>query len=366
MALNSAGTPTGPVRLDGALGEGGGQVLRTALALSLATGRPFDIVNIRAKRAKPGLLRQHLTAVNAAAAVSSAEVEGAEPGSQTLRFRPGAVRPGEYAFQVGTAGSACLVAQTILLPLALAGGASSVVIEGGTHNPAAPPFDHLAEAWLPHLRTMGFRIDATLERAGFYPAGGGRLRLGIAPAAAFRPLVIEDRGAILVREARAVMALIPRSVGDRELDVVVRSSSLLRADCSVVTVDSPGPGNVLLLTIRCEGGTEVFTGFGEHRRRAESVAAEAVDEMREWHASGVPVGRHLADQLLLPMALAAGGSFRTLAPTMHTTTNCDVIAAFLGDVVTIERGTERGVDAEVCGGVRTSRVVVRGAATPAA
>lgn len=353
---HTTGAPQGPVRLDGALGEGGGQVLRTALALSLATGRPFEIVNIRAKRERPGLLRQHLTAVNAAAAVSSAEVTGAEPGSQSLAFRPGAVRPGEYLFQVGTAGSACLVAQTILLPLALAGGRSSVVIEGGTHNPAAPPFDHLADAWLPHLRAIGYRVEASLERAGFYPAGGGRIRLAVEPAAgAFQPLVLEERGAVLAREARAIVARVPRSVGEREVDVVVRSTSFNPADCAVVAVDSPGPGNALVLTIRCVGGTEVFTGFGEHRRRAESVAAAVVDEMREWHAADVPVGRHLADQLLLPMALAAGGSFRTLAPTLHTTTNRDVVATFLGDVVTIDRSG----GAAAADGLRTSRISVR-------
>lgn len=349
---------TDPVRVDGSLGEGGGQVLRTALTLSMVTGRAFLAVNVRAHRERPGLLRQHLTAVRAAAAVSSAAVEGDALGSRELSFRPGAVRPGTHEFRVGTAGSTVLVAQTVLLPLALAGGSSSVVVEGGTHGAMAPPFEHFAEVLLPHLRAIGFRAAATLERHGFHPAGGGRIRVDVEPAEAFRPLVLEDRGEVVERRARALVAQIPRSVGERENAVLAASTSFRPVDCAVESVASIGPGNALVATMRCERAVEVFTGFGEQGRRAEAVATRVVDELREWHAAAVPVGRHTADQLLLPMALAAGGSFRTLPLTRHAETNAQVMRLFLGDVVAVEQGTG---GPEEAARVRTARVTVRAA-----
>lgn len=334
-ARTRPGASQGVLGIDGSTGEGGGQVLRTALTLSLVTGRPFRIEGIRARRERPGLLRQHLTAVQAAAEVSSAEVEGAAPGSTSLSFRPGAVRPGTYAFRVGTAGSTCLVAQTILLPLALAGGASAFTVEGGTHGAMAPPFEHMDEVWLPLLRAIGFRVRATLEGHGFYPAGGGRIRVVVEPPDVFRPLVLEDRGDVVARRATALVCGVPRSVGQREIDVVTQATSFRPEECSVVQVTSPGPGNAIVLHTRCERATEVFSGFGEHRRTAESVATRPVDEFREWHGAHVAVGRHTADQLLLPLALAAGGTFRTLPPTLHTTTNREILCKFLGDVADV-------------------------------
>src|SRR5688572_7099138 len=163
------------IRIDGSVGEGGGQILRTALSLSLATGTPFQIENIRAGRKNAGLLRQHLTAVLAAAEIGSAETAGASLGSTALTFTPKSVRGGEFRFAVGTAGSATLVFQTILPALLLAGTPSRVEIEGGTHNMAAPPFDFLKRTFLPVLRRMGANISLELKRYGFYPAGGGRL-----------------------------------------------------------------------------------------------------------------------------------------------------------------------------------------------
>ena len=167
--------------IDGSLGEGGGQVLRTSLALSLVTGKPFRIDNIRAGRKSPGLLRQHLTAVGAAAQVGEASVDGAAMGSTSMTFIPRALRAGDYAFSIGTAGSTTLVLQTILLPLAVAGAPSTVVIDGGTHNPAAPPFDFLDQAFLPLLRRMGVDVNVELVRPGFFPAGGGQIRATITP-----------------------------------------------------------------------------------------------------------------------------------------------------------------------------------------
>jgi RNA 3'-terminal phosphate cyclase (ATP) len=328
------------IALDGSEGEGGGQILRSALALSLVTGTPFRIDNIRAGRLRPGLMRQHLTAVEAAAAVGGARITGAAVGSRSLTFTPGAVKAGTYAFSVGTAGSATLVLQTVLPALLTAGGPSSLVLEGGTHNPASPPFDFLAKAFLPIVHGMGARVEAALERPGFYPAGGGRFRVTVAPARALAPLVLEQRGAIVARRVRAVVANLPRAVGERELG---RFTARTHWDASAVALevvrDPVGPGNALIAEIACAHVTEVFTGFGEKQVRAETVADRCADEVLAYLAADAPVGPHLADQLVLLLALAGGGVFRTTAPTRHTRTQLEIIGSFLGPVVSSTQET---------------------------
>jgi RNA 3'-terminal phosphate cyclase (ATP) len=344
--------------IDGAQGEGGGQILRTALALALATGTPFRMERIRAGRARPGLLRQHLTAVEAAAAVGGAGVEGAALGSQALVFRPRSVRPGDYQLRVGTAGSVCLVLQAVLPALLTAGGPSRLALEGGTHNPAAPPFDFLALAFLPLLRRMGARVEATLERWGFYPAGGGRVTVRVGPAARLEPLVLLERGAVRRRRARAVVARLPRSIAERELAVIGRRLGWGPAELEVVALDpggaparttaaGPGPGNVVMLEIESAEVTEVVTGFGERGVRAEAVAEGAAEEARRYLAAGVPAGPHLADQLLLPLALAGAGAFRTGTLSPHATTSIAVLRRFLDVDVRVEPTAGRGVLVEV-------------------
>jgi RNA 3'-terminal phosphate cyclase (ATP) len=335
--------------IDGARGEGGGQILRSSLALALATGTPFRIERIRAGRAKPGLMRQHLTALEAATAVGGASVEGAAIGSQEVVFRPSRVRAGTYRFAVGTAGSAGLVLQTVLLPLATAGGPSALTLEGGTHNPHAPPFDFLAGAFLPLLRRMGARVEARLERTGFYPAGGGRMAIEIGEALALTPLDLPTRGATLRRRARALVSRLPRQIGDRELAVVRSRLGWAADELEVVVLDEgmAGPGNVLLLEIESAHVTEVFTGFGEVGVRAEAVAEQAAQEARRYLSADVPVGPHLADQLLLPLALAGGGRFRTVPLTRHATTNIEVIRQFLGRSIDVAPVGDRAVEVTV-------------------
>lgn len=315
------------ITIDGSQGEGGGQILRTALALSLVSGRPFAIEKIRAKREKPGLMRQHLTAVEAAAKIGNARVEGAALRSSKLVFHPGEVVPGDYTFAIGTAGSVTLVLQTVLPPLLIAGGPSRLTLEGGTHNPFAPPFDFLQKAFLPLLNRMGAQVTAELDRPGFYPAGGGRFRVEIAPAPLQR-VDIPERGSIRRRVARALVSNLPRNIAERELAIIEK-----KLDCDEYRVEqvpnSRGPGNVVLIEIESEHITEVFTGFGERGKPAESVAEEVVNDARAYLAAGVPVGECLADQLLIPMALAGGGSFTTLALSRHTKTNAEVIRLFL-------------------------------------
>jgi RNA 3'-terminal phosphate cyclase (ATP) len=323
--------------IDGSRGEGGGQIFRTSLTLSLVTGTPFRIDHIRAGRAKPGLMRQHLTALEAAAAVGEADVDGAVVGGQEVVFRPKRLRPGNYRFAVGTAGSAGLVLQTILLPLVIARAPSSLTLEGGTHNPAAPPFEFLTEALLPLLRRMGADVDARLERAGFYPAGGGRMTIDVSEGGSLGSLHLVQRGRTLRRRARALVSRLSRQIADREL-AVIRSRLGWDGDELQVVVLSEGmagPGNVVLLSIESEHVVEVFTGFGEIGVRAEAVAERVAQEARRYLAADVPVGPHLADQLLLPMALAGGGTFRTVPLSRHASTNLEVIGQFLGMAIDV-------------------------------
>ncbi|WP_426266892.1 RNA 3'-terminal phosphate cyclase [Sphingomonas sp. LHG3443-2] len=316
--------------IDGSHGEGGGQVLRTALALSLATGQPFRIENIRAKRSRPGLMRQHLTAVEAACAIGNAECEELEIGTSALTFRPGAVTPGDYRFAVGTAGSTSLVLQTILLPLALAGGPSSLVLEGGTHNIHAPPFDFIERTYLPLIERMGPRVTARLDRYGFAPAGGGRIEVEIEPARALQPLDLIERGERQEVGARALVAALPGEIAARELEAAEKVLGWSLGGESIRKLpDRAGPGNILLLEAQFEHVTEVVSGFGKLGVSAQTVGEQAAKRMAGYIASNAFAGPYLADQLLLPMALAGGGSFTTVKPSLHARTAAGVIEMFL-------------------------------------
>jgi RNA 3'-terminal phosphate cyclase (ATP) len=329
--------------IDGSQGEGGGQVLRSSLTLSLLTGRPLVIENIRAGRKRPGLGQQHRTAVAAAAEVSRAEVEGNAVGSSRLVFRPGAVRAGQYTFRVGTAGSATLVFQTVLPALMLADGESHLTLEGGTHNPLAPPVDFLAKSYLPLLRRLGPAVDVDLARPGFYPAGGGRFTAQIRPARQLGRLELTRRGDLRTRRVRAVVANLPRHIAQRECRTIADQTGW-EEDCfSIEEVSgSRGPGNVVMIELEAENVTEVFTGFGRLGVRAEEVALHALREAQDYLAAGVPVGKHLADQLLLPLGVGAhlgsgGGEFRTTALSLHATTHLGILRQFLDLDAVVER-----------------------------
>ncbi|MBI5515435.1 MAG: RNA 3'-terminal phosphate cyclase [Deltaproteobacteria bacterium] len=322
--------------LDGASGEGGGQLLRSSLALSMITGTPFRLENVRAGRKRPGLQRQHLTCVLAAQEVCGAVVEGARLDSLEVTFRPGAVRPGAYAFNVGTAGSTGLVFQTVLLPLALTGRPSELSLEGGTHNPMAPSFDFLERVYLPLLEPMGLRCSVRLERPGFYPRGGGRWRASLAGSAEGRPvragvLTLVERGAVVRRRVCARTAGLARDIAERELSAALGALGWDVTEGVAEKLDARvGPGNVVLVEVESERVTELFAGFGERGVRAEDVALAVSAEAGAYLSAGVPVGEHLADQLLLPLALGEGGVFRTTAPSLHSTTHAEVLRAFLG------------------------------------
>ena len=331
------------LELDGSVGEGGGQILRSALALSMITGRPFRIHRIRANRPKPGLMRQHLVAVQAAAEICGAQVAGAALGSQELDFYPGPVTGGDYRFAIGSAGSCTLVLQTVLPALLTAPRPSTLRVVGGTHNPMAPPVQFLQRAWCPRLAEMGARIDISLERFGFYPAGGGVVTARVEPCARLQPRTWMTRGERLAGRAEAFVAGVPERVARRELDCV--GSAMNWSDEQLqarVLPPDQGPGNALVLTLDYEHATEVFTAFGEKSVSSEQVARQAVQRARQYQASQAAFAEYLADQLMLPLALAGGGGFTVDDVSMHARTNAGVIELFLP--VRFRFGREDGVD----------------------
>jgi len=335
------------MKIDGSIGEGGGQVLRTALTLSVLTGQPVEIVHIRAGRPNPGLQPQHLTAVQAAAAICQARVEGAELGSQTLRFWPQSPPvPGTYTFDVaeiagrGSAGAVGLVFQTVFLPLALAPGESQLTLRGGTHVPWAPSVDYLREVFLPTVARMGLEAEMDLVAWGFYPAGGGEVRVRIrGRSGPLAPIALTDRGDVRRVWGRGVVsnlpAHIPQRMVDRARNLLARAG--LKADLQPLVVRGAGPGAGIFLFVQYEHARAGFTAYGRKGLPADQVAQMACQDLLAHHETGAPVDPHLADQLLLPMALAAGTSrLFTSAVTRHLLTNIAVVQAFLPVQITVD------------------------------
>jgi RNA 3'-terminal phosphate cyclase (ATP) len=323
---------TETIELDGTFGEGGGQILRTSLALSLLTGRPFHIRNIRGRRPRPGLQPQHLQSVRAAAAVGSADLRGASIGSSELSFTPGPVRAGAYHFDIGTAGATGLVLHTVYLPLMLRGGGpSEVTLRGGTHVSTSPSFHFLDATWRAYLAAMGLQVSLRLDRPGFYPRGGGVVRAFLQPAAAVRGVSLPERQAVRATGLSAVAGL-DRSIARRQ----ARRAGFrlgqhgLAAPFSEETWEG-GPGSVLVLRLDTTPAPTTFVALGARGKPAEAVADEAADEALAYHqAAPALVDAHSADQIVLPLALAEGPSEYTVARvTAHLTTNVAVIGRFL-------------------------------------
>jgi RNA 3'-terminal phosphate cyclase (ATP) len=296
----------------------------------MVTGKAFRIEKIRAGREKSGLLRQHLAAVLAAKEVGQADVEGATLSSTSLSFKSKSIQPGEYHFVVGTAGSGTLVLQTVLPALMIAHAPSRLVIEGGTHNMAAPPFDFVQMCFLPLIERMGPKVRVSLERYGFYPAGGGRFTVEIEPMSKLASISIEERGESAAPVVHALVSNLNPKIALRELETAGKllgcEDGQLR---TLQTKNSTGPGNAVMVEVASANVTEIFTAFGKLGVSAEKVAVDAAGQAQQYLASNAAVGKHLADQLLLPMALCGGGSFTTTHISQHAETNMDVIARFL-------------------------------------
>ncbi len=341
------------IAIDGSQGEGGGQIVRSSLALSLVSQRPVTLFQIRAGRSRPGLMRQHLIAVRAAAEISDAEFRGAELGSRELVFRPGKARSGTYHFRIGSAGSTTLVLQTVLPALMLADGVSTVILEGGTHNPWAPPYDFLARVYLPLLAHLGIKVEPRFERYGFYPAGGGRFSVTIHPTRELGRLELMQRGEIHSHRVRALVANLPKHIAERECRSIARVSGWDRGCFHVEqTANSPGPGNAVMIEIVAQHVGELVTAFGQKGVRAEQVADQAYQQAKQYLAADVPVGEHLADQLLLPLGIGAwqgrgGGQYRTLPLSQHALTQIDVLKQILDIRIETDQDAEGRVTVRV-------------------
>lgn len=324
------------IEIDGSVGEGGGQILRTSLALSMCTDQPFTLTRIRCGRSKPGLMRQHLTCVNAATEICGAEVHGAEMNSQSLSFVPGKVRAGDYNFNVGTAGSCTLVLQTVWPALSMADAPSRLKLGGGTHNPMAPPFHFLERSYAPLMRKLGANVELTLRRLGFYPAGGGEIDVTIWPAEdKLQPFDVTERGPTVEGYAECFAPALPRTVAHRELEQLGAALGWSGEQLRVAPVrQNEGPGNALLATLVYENLSEVFTQFGEKGVSAERVARDLVREVRAYQLSEAALGPYLGDQWALPLALAVckrgrEAAYTCTALTAHAKTNFEVIERFL-------------------------------------
>ena len=333
------------IELDGSFGEGGGQILRTALTLSLVTGKPFHLRNVRAGRARPGLQPQHLMCVRAAATIGGAEVRGASLHSTELTFEPGPVTPGNYHFAIGTAGAVGLVVHTLYLPLALRIEApSEITLVGGTHVPTSPCFHFLDVTWRAYLEHLGMRVKLRMRRPGFYPRGGGVVEAHVQPCPRLRGVVFPDRQETRKVTGFSAVAGLPEHIAARQAR---RASARLMAAGLQAALEQEvwedGPGTVLGLVLDTGFVPTLFFGLGARGKPAERVADEAVDELLACRgaASGA-VDAHSADQLLLPLALAEGPSaFTTVAVTSHLLTNLAVIRRFVDRDIDC-RGDEGG------------------------
>ncbi|NWF92377.1 MAG: RNA 3'-phosphate cyclase [Syntrophaceae bacterium] len=333
------------IEIDGSYGEGGGQILRTSLALSAVLRRPVRVHSIRGGRSNPGLQPQHLRGAQALARMTGARTEGLHIGSKTITFIPQEIVPGNHRFEVGTAGSVSLLMQGLLLPLSLAKERSRLTLVGGTHVSWSPPFHYIDQVLFPTLNSMGVSLEATLERWGWYPRGGGIVHVEVEPASELKPVVLIDRGRLKRIRGISASSHLPEHVVRRQRDWAIRRIEAelnLEAEIELIE-DAPAnsPGSFLFLMAESEKAIAGFSSLGERGKRAEDVAGEAVDSLKRYVQRDGCIDPHLADQLIPFMSIARGcSSFTTTEVTDHLVTNLWVVGHFLD--VQISRCGQRG------------------------
>lgn len=327
--------------IDGSFGEGGGQILRTSLALSAITGQDVTIENIRAKRDKPGLRPQHLTSVIAISQICGAEISGVSAGSERITFKPHKVRPGQYEFDISTAGSVNLVLQAILWPLALTDKGSRIVIKGGTHVPHAPTFNYIDDVFLPAVARMGLFCNYHMEKAGYYPTGSGEVRLEIRPVESLQPINLPHRTEPIHIKLTSAVSNLPESISQRQMDTgleYIRGMGI-QPDQDMKQYPSPGKGTLFFIGLSSGNIKSGFQSLGARGKPAEKVAKDACVEFENYWKSGMAIDPHLADQLIIPMALAKGTSmFTTSEITQHLLTNISIVQRFLPVQFHVSRG----------------------------
>jgi RNA 3'-terminal phosphate cyclase (ATP) len=324
------------IQIDGSLGEGGGQILRTALSLSCVTGHPLRLFNIRKGRRKPGLMPQHITCVNAAAMICDARVRGNEPHSQELAFVPGKVRGGTYVFDIKTAGSSSLVLQSVLPPLVFSGSDSLITIKGGTHVPYSPSYHYVSEVFIPVLERLGIRVEPQIKKYGFYPKGGGEVGFRILPAGKINGLSLSERKKLKSLRGCSAVSGLPVSIAERQRDSMVEKVPA-DADIQVMEVPSPGQGTFVFLKAEYANTLAGFSSLGERGKPAENVGREAAEQFEDFNGTPACVDQHLADQIVIYLSLAhENSSFTTSRITRHLMTNLQVIEKFLNIEYQIE------------------------------
>ncbi len=339
------------ILIDGRIGEGGGQILRTALSLSAATGKAFRLIHIRRKRSKPGLRHQHLACVNAAAEICGAHCKGNRLESLELEFTPGLIRGGDYFFNIPTAGSTMQVMQTVLPILSRAAAASTVKVRGGTHNPGAPPFEFFTLSFLPLLKQLGITAEVQIHKHGFYPVGGGEIVAAIQPQNTPAPIFsLHQRGEPDTASAGILISWLPRSIAERESKILQQKLNWGENKITITEIaDSPGPGNVLMIRVKYGAQNFLFTAFGQRGKPAEQVAAEACDMFTNFRLSKAALDEHLANQILLYLALANGGAYTAQSLSLHTKTNIEVIKRFLDLNIEAKKKDDGGFEILVAG-----------------
>ncbi len=319
------------IEIDGSFGEGGGQILRTALSLSLIFQKPIKVFNLRAKRANPGLRAQHLCAVKSAINISGSQVQGAEIGSKEIVFYPSQAKAGRYKINIGTAGSTSLVFQTLLPVLLLQNKPSELEIIGGTHNPKSPSFEFIAGCLLPLLKNLGIEVEAKIYRFGFYPKGGGRVWFKIFPwKNRSQYLKLIDRINWKIKNVDILLAGLAGHIADRERAELVKRLKIESEKINLKFLPSDqGPGNAIVLRLSASERTEIFTGYGQPGKRAERVAQELAREVKNFIKSRAQLDSYLADQLLIYLILGKGGEFTTNYLSSHFHTNLAIIKRFI-------------------------------------
>ena len=326
------------LEIDGSIGEGGGQILRTSLSLSIITGQPIRIVNIRGKRKSPGLKKQHLTALLGAQEISDAKVSGAFLGSQQIEFYPQTITSGDYNFDTQSAGSTALIFQTLYPALIFAKGESSLTIHGGTHNLKAPPFEFITNSFLPLLSQMGIEISYNLERYGYYPKGGGKVTIEIIPLQNPHTLKLTQLSEIKELTAEIVTIRKSKLIADSQENEILK----ILPQCTVQKIFPPsvGPANSISIHVVRENHTQTFTAFGKRNRDDAIIAKVCAQKVKIFIESNILVDTFLADQLLLPLLLTGGGEFISSKPSLHTTTNMHIIKLFTGKEIIIKEIAE--------------------------
>jgi len=331
------------IHIDGSQGEGGGQILRTSLALAALLRQPVQIENIRAKRAQPGLKTQHLAGVLALAAITDAEVKGAHKHSTRLDFAPRTIKGGRYRFEIATAGAASMLFGAVLPALLFAPQASEVTITGGTHVEFSPPFHYLDKVFLPSLRKLGGRVDLELVRWGFYPKGGGEIRVHVDPCRNLHGLQLAKRGELKSLQLSACSSInLPEHIARREIAQMElcldKHADKLRA--KALSCEAFSPGNFVFLEGDYEHATAGFSGLGRRGKPAEVVAEEVCRLCKDFEKTAATVDSHLADQLILYAALAHGASlFMAEKVTSHLVTNIAIIRKFLPVSIDVDIST---------------------------